>query len=141
MYIKKITYTDFDGNSNTEEFYFNLTETELTRLNASYEGGLSYYINKIIRSGDNLKIMPLFEELVLSSYGEKSSDGKRFIKSDLLKEEFKQTMAYDTLMCELLGDSTGATAMDFVMHILPKDKAEKARAEMLKGEFPAKPEN
>lgn len=132
MYVKKITYTDFDGNKNTEDFYFNLTETELTRLNASYPGGLSYHINKIIRTGDNLKIMPLFEDIILSAYGEKSSDGKRFIKSDILKEEFKQTMAYDTLMVELLKDETGSAAIGFILNVLPKDTADKVRADMAK---------
>lgn len=134
MYIKKITYTDLDGNKNTEDFYFNLTETEITMLNASYPGGLSYHINQIIRSGDNLKIAPMFENLILSSYGERSADGKRFIKSPIMREEFKQTMAYDALMCELLTDGTGAKAIDFIMQILPKDVAAKARAEMQKTE-------
>ena len=132
MYIKKISYEDFDGNKQVEDFYFNLTDTEINRINAQYVGGLPYYINKIIRSGNTQQILPVLENLVLSAYGEKTMDGRRFIKSDLLKEEFKQTMAYDTLIRELMSDPTGKVFSDFLINTLPKDTAAKLNYELSK---------
>ena len=128
MLKKTIKYVDFDGNEQTDDFYFNLTETELTRLNASYPNGLANYIQHAIRTGNATVIMPLFENIILSAYGEKSFDGKRFIKSEQAKEEFMQTMAYDTLVRELLSDSTGRAAMEFLSQIIPTRLADQVRA-------------
>ncbi len=42
------------------------------------------------------------------AYGQKSDDGKRFIKSEQLREEFSQTAAYSTLFMELAMDDNAA---------------------------------
>ena len=83
MYAKKMTYTDYDGNERTETFYFNLTKAELTEMELSSEGGLSKMIQRIIDSQDSTRIITIFKDIILRSYGEKSPDGKRFIKNGL----------------------------------------------------------
>ena len=80
MFKKTITYTDYDGNERTEDFYFNLTKAELLDMEMSTEGGLEKMINKIISTKDTVKIIAVFKDLIAKSYGEKSADGKRFIK-------------------------------------------------------------
>ena len=45
-------------------------------------GGLTEIIKKIIETKDQPSIIKIFKELILKAYGEKSADGKRFIKMD-----------------------------------------------------------
>lgn len=120
MLKKTITYTDYDGNERTEDFYFNLTKAEILEMDLSASGGLEKLIQKIIAEQDGAKIVKIFKEIILKSYGEKSLDGKRFIKNDELTEAFTQTEAYSNLFVELASDSKAAA--DFVNGIVPKDK-------------------
>ena len=117
MLKKTMTYTDYDGNQRTEDFYFNLSKAEVAEMQMSAAGGLDKMINRIISEQDGKRIIELFKDLVLRSYGKKSDDGKRFIKSKELAEEFSQTEAYSDLFMELATDSEAAAA--FVNGIVP----------------------
>lgn len=119
MVQKKITYTDYDGNERTETFYFNLTKAEVTRMNFAREGGLLDYLQTIIDGKDVPAIMKAYETIITSSYGVKSPDGKKFIKSKELLDEFMATEAYSDLYMELLED--GVKAAEFVKGIMPKN--------------------
>lgn len=119
MLKKVITYTDFDGNQREDTCYFNLTKTELTEMELSESGGLTKMIEKIIEKQDGRQILSIFKKLILASYGEKSVDGRRFIKSQELSEEFSQTGAYDTLFMELATDADKAS--DFIKAVIPAD--------------------
>lgn len=122
MYAKKITYTDYDGNERTETFYFNLNKAELTEMELSSEGGLSKMIQKIVDEQDTTRIITIFKDIILRSYGEKSNDGKRFIKKapdgHMLADDFAQTEAYSELFMELASNADAAS--DFVNNIVPK---------------------
>lgn len=118
MLKKTITYTDYDGNERTEDFYFNLTKAECVELNYSEVGGLQKYIEALIREDDNKRIIALFKELIFMSYGEKSPDGRRFIKSKELSEAFAQTEAYSNLFIELASDANAGA--EFINGIVPK---------------------
>lgn len=118
MLVKKVTYTDYKGVERTEELYFNLTKAEVAEMELSHAGGLSDHIKKIIEAQDGAQIISLFKDLILKSYGVVSPDGKRFIKSEQLKEEFVQTEAYSDLFMELASDADAASA--FVNGIIPK---------------------
>ena len=117
MLKKTITYTDFDGNTRTEDFYFNLTKAEVAEMEMSAEGGLHQMLTKIVEAKDSKRIVEVFKELVLKSYGEKSSDGRRFIKSQEIIDSFAQTEAYSDLFMELALDEGAAIA--FVNGITP----------------------
>lgn len=118
MLTKSITYTDYDGVERTENFMFNLTKAELAELNLTTEGGLQAVIQKIIDSRDIPELTKWFKKIVTMSYGEKSADGRRFIKSQELTEEFLQTEAYSELFVELITDENAAAA--FINGIIPK---------------------
>lgn len=120
MLKKTIKYTDYDGNEREEDFYFNISKAELARMESSVLGGFKKYLEKITQAQDNVSIMKTFKELVHMSYGEKSADGRRFIKSEELSTSFEQTEAYSELIIELLSDD-GVAAAKFVQGILPKD--------------------
>lgn len=117
MLSKKITYTDYNGIERTEDFYFNLSKSELIELQASVDGGLDGYLKKIASRLDAPKIMSFFRDLILRAYGEKSDDGRRFIKSPELSEAFRQTEAYDNLFVELVTDATKGA--EFIEGIMP----------------------
>lgn len=114
----KRTYTDFNGVEREETFYFNLTKAELAEWELGVTGGLSKMVEKITAAKDVPALAKLFKELLLKSYGVKSDDGRRFIKSDALREEFAQTQAYSDLYIELAQDEK--VAADFISGVIPK---------------------
>lgn len=125
MLKKRIKYTDYDGNEREEDFYFNLSKAELVELELTTDGGLEQMIQKITDTRDMPKLIELFKRLILMSYGEKSENGKRFIKSKELSEAFAQTEAYSELFMELATDDKAAS--EFVNGIVPQGLAEDER--------------
>ena len=119
MLKKTITYTDYNGNERKEDFYFNLTKAEIMEMQLSTAGGLAEMIQSVIAAQDAPSIIKIFKELVLKAYGQKSPDGKRFIKSEALATEFSQTEAYSQLFMELATDADAAA--NFVNGIVPPD--------------------
>lgn len=120
MYVKKMTYVDFDGNERTEDFYFNLSEAELAKLELEAEGGLSKMIEKITQEKDAKNMWDLFEKIVYISCGSKSADGRRFDKSPEAKANFTETAAYSDFIMELATDAQLAT--DFINGLVKGSK-------------------
>ncbi len=118
MLKKTIKYVDFDGNERTEDFYFNLTKAEVAEMELTTEGGLANMLNKIISAKDSKRIIEIFKDLILRSYGEKSPDGKRFVKNQEVRDAFAQTEAYSDLFMELA--SNDVEAERFVNGIIPQ---------------------
>lgn len=119
MLKKSITYTDYNGSERTEDFYFNLSKAEIMEMEMSTTGGLAETIQRIVALQDAPAIIKIFKDLVLKAYGEKSPDGKRFIKSDEIAMAFSQTEAYSILFMELATDADAAAK--FVNGIVPVD--------------------
>lgn len=119
MLKKTIKYQDYNGTERTEDFYFNLSKAEIMEMEMSTAGGLSEMIQNIVKTQDAPSIIKIFKDLILKAYGEKSPDGKRFIKSEELSAAFSQTEAYSQLFMELATDADEAAA--FVNGIIPKD--------------------
>ena len=119
MLKKTIKYKDFNGNEREEDFYFNLMQSEIAELELSTVGGFTESIQKIIQTQDGPEIIKQFKKIILKSYGEKSADGKRFIKSDELSEAFSQTNAYSELFMELATDDEAASV--FINGIVPDE--------------------
>lgn len=117
MLKKTVTYTDYDGNTRTEDFYFNLNKAEITEMELSTEGGMEKMLKRLIDTRDGKRIIETFKDIVLRAYGEKSPDGKRFIKTQELRDAFVQTEAYVNIFMELATDHDAAAA--FVSGILP----------------------
>lgn len=119
MLKRNITYEDFNGERVTETFYFNFTKTEIVELELGYEGGMEAALQRIIKA-ENLKaLVEEFKKIVLMAYGERSEDGKRFIKNDDIREAFSQTAAYDALFMELATDEDAAAT--FIKGVVPAD--------------------
>lgn len=118
MLKKTITYVDYDGRERTEDFWFNLSKTELTKLDAELPGGVLGVLRKIIDKQDRKALVDFIETLILRSYGEKTPDGKRFVKTIDMAEEFMQTPAYDVLFMSILSDTDSQTS--FINGVIPQ---------------------
>lgn len=119
MLVKTIKYTDYNGVEREETFRFNLSKAELTEMELSTEGGFVEYAQKIIAAKDSAKLIELFKEMILKSYGEKTDDGRRFVKSPELSKAFSETEAYVTLYMELSTNEEAAIA--FFNGIVPQN--------------------
>lgn len=125
MVKKTVTYTDYNGVERTEDFYFNLSEAEIMEMEMGTSGGLAEMITKIVAAQDAPQIIKIFKDLVLRSYGEKSPDGKRFMKSKEISTAFSQTEAYSKIFIELATDADAAAK--FVNGVVPANMAAAAK--------------
>lgn len=128
MLKKTITYTDYDGVSRTEDYFFNLSKSELAEMQMSVDGGLDKMLKKIIDTKNVPEIMKVFKEIILKSYGEKSPDGKYFKKSEDISTAFMQTEAYTELYMEIL--SNPDFAISFINGIIPSSVREEVQKEL-----------
>lgn len=136
MYVKKIKYTNYNGEEREQKFYFNLNKAELLEMELVTPGGYENYINRIIEAREQKTLVEIFKELLLKSYGEKSDDGERFVKNDRIREEFESTEAFSELYFELATNTEAATA--FVNGIIPPALQADVKREMAKREAEAK---
>lgn len=130
MIKKTVTYKDFDGNERTEDFYFHLTEQELAEWELSVDGGLSGVLSRIIKSSDNKKLIAIFKDLLIRSYGVKTPDGRGFVKNQEVLNDFIYTQAFSDIYMELATDDKAAS--EFVNGIIPARLAAEAKKEMMK---------
>lgn len=124
MLKETIKYVDFNGTEREEDYYFNLTKTELIRMEMNKNGSLTGLLTKITKANDMPEIFEAMENLILKSYGEKSTDGRRFDKSEEISANFMNSLAYDVLFDKLTTDAN--YAYKFLMGILPAELADKA---------------
>lgn len=123
MLKKTIKFTDYNGVDREEDFYFNLSKAEILEMELGTVGGLTEMIQRIVATNDTPSIVKIFKDLILKAYGEKSADGKRFLKVNdagvPLSIAFSQTEAYTNLFMELATDADAAAK--FVNGIVPPD--------------------
>lgn len=125
MIKKTVKYEDYNGDTVTEDFYFHLTETEITKMKFSENGGLDKYIEKIMNERDHGKLIDLLDTFILNAYGVKTADGRSLIKTEDAKTQFRCCPAYDEIFMECVGDTDKAVA--FITGVLPKKMQENAR--------------
>jgi hypothetical protein len=123
MLKKVLTYTNLDGEQTTDTLYFNLTKrdflkfvskyTDFTGVNLNDDNAIAdacrQYVDKIVQNKDLNKIIEFLEDLLLSSYGEKSEDGKHFNKSAKVREDFSNSVAYAEIFGDLVTDGDALT--------------------------------
>lgn len=126
MYIKTMTYTDFDGNKRTEDLHFNFTKAEILRLDREFPGGLSEKLIAVVKKLDPHEIVETFEWLIQKAFGVREDNGRRFVKRPEDLEAFMETQAYSDLLMEIV--TNPSYAAEFVNQIVPpsasKDKVE-----------------
>ena len=134
MFSKTFTYTGYDGNEHKETWWFNLSESELMKLELGSVGGINGMMNRMLREEHPDKIVDMFEKIILGAVGERASDGRRFLKRNgAVAEDFRETPAYDQLFLELV--SSGEALATFLKGAIPEEvrkNVEKAEAEQAK---------
>lgn len=125
MLKESITYTDFDGVERTEEFNFNLTQNELIKMEMGKEGSFSGMLTKMVNAKDIGDILNSVENFILKAYGEKSADGRRFVKTEELSTAFYQSAAYEKLFDKMINNSK--YAYEFIIGIVPADLREQIK--------------
>lgn len=123
MLTREFTYTDFDGIERTDICQFNLTKSELIQMELGKEGRMTNMLDRIVKAKNVPSLMQEFKDFILLTYGQKSDDGRRFVKSKELSEAFSQTVPYDMLFMELITDDNKAA--EFINGLIPKDLQEK----------------
>lgn len=119
MLKREIKYLDYNDEEVTDTYYFNLTKSEIIEMESGREGGLESFLKRIVETKDQASLIAEFKKIILHSFGVKSDDGKRFMKSETLRNEFEQTAAYDALFIDLATNENSAA--EFIKGILPKD--------------------
>lgn len=134
MFSRSFTYKDYNGNTRTDTWYFNLDKAELMKMELGAWGGLDALMKRLVREENPEKIVETFEKIILAAVGEKSPDGRKFIKNEEIREDFRQTPAYADLFYELVMDSEKANAFfkacmpeELAAAITEKENAEKAK--------------
>lgn len=121
MIKKTVTYKDLNGKERTETFYFHYFESEIMDMEMSEEGGLAERIQRIIDAKDQASLLKVIKKFVVDAYGIKSDDGRRFIKSQEVKDAFVECPAYSKIYMELL--TNDELAAEFVNKVVPEDMA------------------
>lgn len=116
MHKETITYNDLNGVQRTEDFYFDLSKPEIVKMQASAKGGYDVQLRSIAADMNGAKIMEFFENFIIKSYGEKSEDGRRFMKSEEISRSFMETPAYEVLFEKLV--TNDKYAADFVNAVM-----------------------
>ncbi len=107
MFKYESKYVDYNGQNRVDQLYFNLSQAELMEMELSTQAGVEEMIRMMIATNDNAKIVQTFKDLILKSYGIKSEDGRRFIKSQELREAFEQSEAYSEFFMAMLANEDG----------------------------------
>lgn len=124
MIKETITYTDYNDIERTEDFYFNMTKTELLRMEQDKNGSFSTVLEKFIKAKDQADLFAAIEKFIFKAYGEKSVDGRQFKKSTEISEAFFQSPAYEVLFDKLNANTD--YAYKFIMGIVPAELSKQA---------------
>lgn len=132
-----ITYEDFNGETHTEDFFFHVNKAEIIDMEVEHKEGMQQWIDNIIKSDDRKAIVEEFKKIILFAIGEKSPDGKHFVKTKEISQNFSHHAAYPVLFMQLATDADAGAA--FIKGVLPSDMGpaiEKAVAELEKSPTP-----
>ena len=128
MLKKSITYTNFDGEEVTEDFYFNVSKTEIVEMEAQVRGGFSAWLQTLIKTEDTKELVAQFKKFILMTHGERSADGNYFTKTDESRAKFESSAAFDKLFWDIFTDEQ--TAADFIIGVVPRESAEDVAKEI-----------
>lgn len=134
MHKITMTYDDFNGEKVTEDLYFNLSKAELLEMNFHAKGGLVNYIEAMINSRDTQEISEFFKLILVKSYGEKTPDGKHFMKTPEIAQQFQCSVPYSELYTKLSTDADAAS--EFINAVIPKDLADEYKKAEAEGRIP-----
>lgn len=129
MISKTIKYVDYNGIEKEETFWFNMSRTDLMRMEASENGGWEERLRKMIDEKDAYKAYLFFEQFIKESYGVKTPSGG-FDKDERHYKAFRSSAAYDDFVWYFIEhpDEAGAFINGIVASIKKNDASDKIDA-------------
>lgn len=124
--MQKLTvqYDNFDGETVTEDLYFNLNIKELQEME-EWNIPLTERIAQLTKTQDGKDAFQLMRDIIEKAYGERSADGKRFVKNPEIRKNFTEGLAYDEVIMMFLDGSLDLGK--FIEGLLPKKVFEMAK--------------
>lgn len=120
MITREITYTDYNGDEQTEKYYFDLTIPEMLELSFSSAGDIQSTLERLSNSRKVGEIFNIIQTLIFKSVGVKSDDGKRFVKNEEVLNDFKQSRGYEAFLMKMMQDTKYASK--FIEQLIPQDR-------------------
>ena len=119
MFSREFEYTGYDGQPKKDTYWFNLSEAELYEIELSSIRGFTGEMTKLMKEERTKEIVDAFKGIILSSVSVVSPDGRKFLKSEDIKEDFYRSKAYSQLFVELV--SSGEKLAEFLKGAIPED--------------------
>lgn len=119
-----IQFENFDGETVSEDLYFHLNIKELQAMEA-WPAPLTKRIADLTNTQDGKKAFELMRDIIEAAYGERSEDGKRFVKNEEVLKNFTQGLAYDEVIIKFIDGSMDLAK--FIEGLLPKKVFELAK--------------
>lgn len=120
MITREVTYTDYNGDEQTEKYYFDLTVPEMLELSFSSAGDIQSTLERLSNSRKVGEIFNIIQTLIFKSVGVKSDDGKRFVKNEEVLNDFKQSRGYESFLMKMMQDTDYASK--FIEQLIPQDR-------------------
>lgn len=120
MITREITYTDYNGDEQTEKYYFDLTVPEMLELSFSSAGDIQSTLERLSNSRKVGEIFNIIQTLIFKSVGVKSDDGKRFVKNEEVLNDFRQSRGYESFLMKMMQDTDYASK--FIEQLIPQDR-------------------
>lgn len=135
MIRKEIQYKNFNDETETGVFHFNMSKGELVMQQMSaidqHTESFQDKLEKIAKNLQGKALVDTLREIIFDSYGEKTVDGKNFVKirdGKHLVENFLSSGAYSELVVELLSSADGMA--DFINGLMPADLRDSVNQEV-----------
>lgn len=119
MYRTDVTYENFEGEQVTETCYFNLTKAEMLQLQLQYPEGYQTYLQRLVDDNNRKAMIEEFKHILSMSYGERSADGRKFVKSEEISNAFMASEAYSELFLKFISEE--GYVEKFMNAVMPKD--------------------
>lgn len=115
----------FNDEVTTQTLYFNMSRREMMEFIKKYDGINSFreYLNTAKTAEDVYSIVEFIDDVLGSAYGERQ--GERFIKSEVIRDNFLNGPLYEALFEKMLND--GNFAVDLLTGIFPEKIMEQVK--------------
>lgn len=115
----------FNDEVTTQTLYFNLSRREMMDFVKKYDGINSFreYLESAKNADDVYTIVEFIDDVLGSAYGERQ--GERFVKSEVIRDNFLNGPLYEALFEKMLSD--GRFAVDLLTGVFPEKIMEQVK--------------
>jgi hypothetical protein len=132
MLKKTIRYTNFNEEEKELVAYFHLGKADLTRIAA--DASFLEEMEAAFKSKDTKVMLAKIEHMVRLSYGIRSEDSERFIRTPEIQESFIQSAAYEEFVVSLLTEE--GAMINFFKSVFPAKAIKEIQAMVDQGKVP-----